>query len=557
MKKFLLFLFVVLTIMVLAACTANEGAGEETENDSEGDSTAEETEDNGEDVTEEQDGDNILRLNNGEEPTSFNPPIGFDENSWLPLNNLMEGLTRLGEDHTPEAAMAEDWDVSDDGTVYTFYLREDANWSNGDPVVADDFVFAWQQLLDPETGSPAAFLAYFVENGEDFNSGEASAEDVGVTAVDDKTFEVVLEDPTGFFLHVITNPAFFPINEQVAEENPDWHAEAESFVSNGPFMLESWDHDSEMVFAKNDTYWDADTVSLDGVHWSMVNDTNTQYQMFETNELDVASIPAEMSDDLIDGDNVAIDEMGGLEFFRFNVEEEPFQNEKIRKAFALAVDRQDIADYVVKNEVEPAYGFVSPGFTNPSGEDFRDRNGDLVATNPEEATELLEEGMEEEGYAELPAVTLSYNTSDLNKSIAETMQSMLSENLGIDVTLENTEWNVFLEDQQNLEHQFSRSSFLFDYGDPVNFLESFITDSSMNRTDWSNEEYDQLIADVKAEADEDQRWELMYEAEELLAEEMPILPLRYYNQVFIEADGVTGILRHPVGYADLKYAEKE
>ncbi|MBY7144711.1 peptide ABC transporter substrate-binding protein [Virgibacillus sp. NKC19-3] len=553
MKKFLVFLLALLTVIVLAACTANESAGEEPEEEND----TEETGDGGSNAGEEAGGENVLRINNWEEPTSFNPSIGFDENSWDPLNNLMEGLTRLGDDGTPEPAMASDWDISDDGTMYTFYLREDANWSNGDPVTAEDFVYAWQQLLDPETGSPAAFLAYFVKGGEAFNSGEGSAEDVGVTAVDEKTFEVELEDPTGFFLHVVTNPAFFPINEEVAAENPDWHAEADTFVSNGPFMLESWEHDSEMIFAKNDQYWDADTVSLDGVHWAMVNDRNTQYQMFDTGDLDVAEIPEELSDELIEGDNVAIDERGGLEFFRFNVEEEPFQNKKIRQAFALAMNRQEVTDFVVKNKVEPAHGFVSPGFTNPSGEDFRDANGDLVNDDPEEAVRLLEEGMEEEGYEELPEVTLSYNTDDLNKAIAETMQGMLSETLGVDVTLENTEWNVFLEDQKNLEHQLSRSSFLFDYGDPVNFLESFVTDSSMNRTGWSNEEYDQLIADAKSETDEERRWEHMYQAEQLLAEEMPILPLRYYNQVFVEADSVSGILRHPVGYVDLKYVEKE
>ncbi|WP_100009909.1 peptide ABC transporter substrate-binding protein [Lentibacillus sediminis] len=556
MKKLLASLLLVLMVMVLAACTTGSDAGQEEPAD---DNEAEATENgsNESDGTEEASGENVLYLNNGEEPTSFNPPIGFDEVSWLPLNQLMEGLTRLGEDHTPQPAMAEEWEVSDDGTVYTFHLREDANWSNGDPVTAQDFVFAWEQLLNPETGSPAAFLGYFIKGGEAYNSGEGSAEDLGLTAVDEKTFEVELESPTGFFLHVVTNPAFFPINHQVAEENPEWHAEAESFVANGPFLLESWAHDSEMVFAKNPEYWDADAVSLDKIHWAMVNDTNTQYQMFETGELDIGAIPPELSDQLIDGENVTIDPLGGLEFYRFNVTEEPFQNKKIRQAFALAINQGDIAEYVVKNGVEPAYGFVSPGFISPSGEDFREVNGDLVGFDAEQAQQLLQEGMEEEGYDELPPITLSYNTADLNKSIAETMQSMLSENLGVEVTLENTEWNVFLEDQKNLQHQFSRSSFLFDYADPVNFLESFTTESSMNRTGWSNEEYDQLIADIKAETNEEARWELMYEAEKLLAEEMPILPLRYYNQVFIQQEGVSGVLRHPVGYADFKHAEKQ
>lgn len=542
MKKFWLLLVTLLTVVVLAACTANEDAGEEPEE-----------KDN--DKVEETSDEKILRLNNDEEPTSLNPSIGFDALSWEPLNNLMEGLTRLDEDSVVGPGVAEEWEVSDDGLTYTFYLREDANWSNGDPVTAEDFVYAWKYMLDPETASEAAFLAYFIKGGEAFNSGEGSADDVAVSAIDEKTLEVVLESPTGFFLDLLTNPAFFPINHKVAEENPEWHSEADTFVANGPFMLESWEHDKEMVFAKNAEYWDAANVKLDKVHFAMVNDTNTQYQMFESGELHTADIPPELSDELIDGDNVFIGDYGGLEFYRFNITKEPFQNKKIRQAFSYAINRDDIAEYVVKNRVEPAYGFVSPGFIDPSGEDFRDVNGDLVSYDPEKAKQLLEEGMEEEGYDELPPVVIDYNTSDLNKAVAETIQDMLKENLGIEVTLENQEWNVYAEAQINLELHFSRSSFINDYYDPVNFLESFITDSYMNRTGWSNEEYDELIAKGKSEADEEKRWEALYEAEKLLAEESVVVPIRYYNTVVLEADGVSGILRHPVGYFDLKYAD--
>ncbi|MGJ9458182.1 peptide ABC transporter substrate-binding protein [Oceanobacillus sp. CF4.6] len=558
MKKLLLFLLALTTVVVLAACTANEDAGSEEEPDDAGAEETTETEESETEAKEEESEgeEKVLRLNNGVEPTSLDPSIGFDAVSWDPLNNLMEGLTRLDQDSVAGAGVAEDWDLSEDGLTYTFHLREDANWSNGDPVVAEDFVYAWKYMLSPDTASAAAFLAYFIEGGEAFNSGEGTADDVAVTAIDEKTLEVVLEAPTGFFLDVLTNPAFFPINHKVAEANPDWHAEADSFVANGPFMLESWEHDSEMEFAKNPEYWDADTVKLDKIHWAMVNDTNTQYQMFETGDLDTATVPPELSDELLEGDNVYIGNYGGLEFFRFNITEEPFQNKKIRQAFAYAVNRQDIADFVVKNGVEPAYGFVSPGFTTPSGEDFRDGNGDLVSFDANYAKQLLEEGMAEEGYEELPPVVLSYNTSDTNKAVAETMQSMLSENLDVKVTLENQEWNVFAEAQQNLELQFSRSSFINDYSDPVNFLESFITDSYMNRTGWSNAEYDELIANGKSETDEEKRYEYLYEAEKLLAEEMVAMPIRYYNTVVLEADSIEGILRHPVGYFDLKFADK-
>jgi dipeptide transport system substrate-binding protein len=496
-------------------------------------------------------------MNNGDEPTSLDPPVGFNAVSWNVLNNLMEGLTRLGDDDTPQPAIAEDWDISEDGKTYTFHLREDADWSNGDPVTADDFVYSWTEFLDSESESPAAFLGYFIEGGEAFNSGEGSAEDLGVAAIDEKTFEVTLETPTGFFLHIITNPAFFPVNKAVAEDEEKWHAEADTFVSNGPFALDSWEHNKELVMVKNDNYWDADTVKLDKIHWAMVNSTNTEYQMFENGELDVTDIPSDLAEQLIDGDDVVIEDQAGLYFYRFNVNEEPFQNEKIRKAFALAVNQDDIVDFVTKNKEEAAHAFVSPGFPDPSGADFREVNGDKVTFDPDKAKKLLAEGMEEEGYDELPPITLTYSTDEDHKAIAETLQNFFSKNLDVDVKLVNTEWNVFLEDQKALKHQLSQSSFLFDYGDPVNFLESFVTDSSMNRTGWSDEDYDELIADIKKEADEEKRQDKMAEAEQMLADAMPIFPIHYYNQVQIYKDNVSGVVRHPVGYVDLKWADKE
>lgn len=554
MKKWAFILFTVVLAIVLGACTTTQDADPSDENENEG--QTDETKEQKEEGDKAEAGEKVLYVNNGTEPKSFDPSIGFDSVSWTPLNNLMEGLTRLDEDSVAQAATAEKWDISEDGKTYTFHIRDDAKWSNGDPVVAGDFVYAWKHMLDPDTASEAAFLAYFIEGAEAYNSGEGSRDDVKVKAVDEKMLEVVLNAPTGFFLDVLTNPAFFPINQKIAEENPKWHAEADTFVGNGPFALVSWKHEEEMVFIKNEEYWDHDAVQLDQVHWAMVNDDNTQYQMFSSGDLDLASIPAELSDELIDGDNVYIGEQGGLEFYRFNVTEEPFQNKKIRQAFSYAINRDDIAEYVVKNGVKPAYAFVSPGFTGPDGKDFRDGDEKLVSFDPDQAKQLLEEGMKEEGYDELPPVILSYNTSDTNKAVAETVQNMLKENLEIEVTLENQEWNVFSEAQKNLELQFSRSSFINDYSDPVNFLESFITDSYMNRTGFSNEEYDELIEKGKTEVDEEKRWEYLHKAEKLLAEEMIAIPIRYYNIVSLEADGVTGILRHPVGYLDLKHADK-
>ncbi|MCG7343466.1 peptide ABC transporter substrate-binding protein [Sporosarcina sp. ACRSL] len=555
MKKWITFLMVAMLALVLAACTANKDAGKEPEKPA-GTKTTE-TGKKEESKTEETAAvEKVLLMNNGEEPTSFDPSIGFNAVSWSALNNIMEGLTRLDQDHRAVEATAEKIEVSEDGLTYTFTIRENAKWSNGDPVTAGDFVFAWKHMLNPETASPAAFLAYFIEGAEAYNNGEGSADDIAIEAKDEKTFVVKLTSPNEAFLNIITNPSFFPINEKVASADPTWHTEAATFVGNGPFKLSKWDHDVSFEFEKNEHYWDADAVKLDKVHWAMVSDTTTAYQMYQSNELDVTGVPSELADQLKDSPELRVDDQAGLYFYRFNVSMEPFTNKKIRQAFAFAVDQEEIVNFVTKNGEKPAHGFVTYGFIGPDGKEFRDSVGDLVSYNPEKAKQLLEEGMKEEGWTELPKVTLTYNTSDSHQNIAIALQSKFKEVLGVDAELQNVESAVFLSEQKEFKYQMSRSSFLHDYADPVNALESFITGSSMNRTTWSNAEYDKLIADIKNETDENKRWELLKQADTLLMDEMPVFPLYFYNSTSLEKPGVSGILRHPVGYVDLKYADK-
>lgn len=541
MRKYLSIFLATLLIFVLAACTANENAGEEPKD---------------EDGATEEASEKVLYWNNSIEPTSFDPPVGFDAVSWSGLNNLMEGLTRLDESHTPKPAIAENWDVSEDGKTYTFHIRENAKWSNGDDLKASDFVFAWKRALDPKLAASSAFLGYLIEGAEAYNSGTGSADAVAVKAVDDKTLEVKLTSPQAYFLNIISLPTFFPINEKVATENPEWFAEADTFVGNGPFNLSEWVHDSHFVMEKNDQYWDAENVKIDKIHWAMVDDPNTEYQMFQAGELDSSDVPPELSEQLFEEGKVQTVDQAGLYFYRFNVTQEPFQNKNIRKAFAMAVDQQQIVEFVTKNHEQPAYGFVSPGFTDANGQDFRETNGDLLKTNVEEAKELLKKGMEEEGYETLPEVTLTYSSTETHKMMAEAIQPMFKEVLGIDVKLQSVESSVFAEEQTELKYQLSRSSFLNDFADPINSLESFQTGHSMNRTGWSNAEYDKLIQDAKKESDEAKRFEMLYQAEKILMEEAPIFTVHFYNQTFLQNDAVTGVVRHPVGYVEFKWADK-
>ena len=549
MKKWLSLLLMSLVAIVLAACTASDDAGSTDSSEEKPAENVESDSNTG--------GEKVLFLNNGNEPTSFDPSIGFDSVSWDPLNNLMEGLVRLDANLEPKEAMAEKIDISDDGLTYTFTLR-DAQWTNGDPVTAGDFVYGWLHMLNPETASYSAFLATsYIEGAQAYNEGSGDAAGVAIKAIDDKTFEVKLISPFDGFLSMITLPTFFPVNEKVATATPDWFANADTFVGNGPFKLTTWNHEEKMTFEKNDTYWDKDAVQLDRIEWAMVNDSNTSYQMYQTGELDIAGIPSSLADTLLNDPEAIIYDMAGTHFYRFNVTKEPFTNKKIRQAFSYAINAQEIVDYVVKTGNKVANGFVSYGFKGPDGKDFRDTQGSLISFDAEKAKQLLAEGMAEEGWDTLPAVELSYNTSDTLKSVAETMQSQLKQVLGVDLTIQNSEWAVFREDQVALKLQFSRSTFGHDYADPINALENFTSDNdAMNRTGWKNAEFDELIKKARAEVDAQTRWNYLLEAEKILIEEAPLVPLYFYNGSALQKKNVTNIVRPPVGSIELKYADK-
>lgn len=499
-----------------------------------------------------------LYLNNLEEPTSLNPSQGFNLVSWEPLNNLVEGLVRLDAQHLAAPATAESWVVSEDGKTYTFKLRQQAKWSNGDAITASDFVYGWTEMLKPETASPAAFLAYDIVGARDFNEGKGQASDLGIKALDEHTLEVKLNAPSMAFLNILTNPNFAPVNQKIAQANPKWHTEANTFVGNGPFALKEWNHSKNLVLVKNPNYWDAASVKIDKVDFAMVNDLNTSFQMYRTGELDAtpSPIPAAMYDKVKNNKDFHQAPSAGIYFFRLHTQMPPFQNKNIRKAFALAINQADVANYVVKQGRPPAYGFVSPGFTGPDGKDFRAENGDLIKTDTKAAKELLAKGMEEEKYTTLPEVTLTYINSPTDKRIAETIQNMLKQELGIDIKLQSLENKVFFAKQRGLQLQFSRSSFINDYADPYNTLETFLSKSPGNRTAWSNKEFDQLLAQAHQSTDAKERWAALLKAEKILIDEAPMIPLYFYNQSYLESPKVKGILRHPVGYIDLKYAEK-
>lgn len=497
-----------------------------------------------------------LRLNLKTEPPSLDPPKGFDSTSNEVLNAIMEGLVRLDKDQKPQPAMAEKWEISQDGKKYTFHLR-DSKWSNGEPVTAYDFEYAFKRIVDPKNAFPSAFLAFYIAGAEEYNSGKGKVEDVLVKAVDDKTLEVNLKAPTGFFLNIITQPTFFPVNKKNAESNPNFAAEASTLITNGPFKMKEWVHDQKIVVEKNDGYWDKDTVKLAGLDWVMVNDENTQYQMFTTGQLDdIETVPGDMKKKLLDSGEAKAIPQTEIYYYRMNTKMPPFTNANIRKAFALAIDRKLLIDNVAQGNQLPAMAHVPVGLLEPDGKDFRAVGGDFFKDNDvEQAKALLQKGMQEEGWTTLPPVTLTFNTSDAHKQIAQALQEMYKKNLGVDVKLENKEWKVYLAEQRARKLQFSRSTIPADYADPLNFLELFVTDHPGNRVSYSNKEYDALVEKIRNTADEKERFKMMHDAEKIFMNDMPLVPIYFGTTVYMEQPNVKGIVRPSVGTIDFKWAE--
>src|SRR5699024_2818079 len=484
--SFLVALPFVLSIF-LVACGVNNN------NDNESDSNNGDAEDA--DLAEEQE----FNINIKTEPPSLHPGKATDSTSSAVLDQVFEGLTRINQDtDEPEEAMAEDIDISDDELTYTFTIRDDAEWSNGDPVTAGDFEYAWKWQLDPDhADTDYAYQLYPIKGAEDAKENDGDMDDIGIEAEDDDTLVVELEEPTEYFLDVTAFYTLYPINEDVAEDNEDWDADAgEDYVTNGPFTFEEWDHKDQIVLEKNEDYWDADTVNLETVNMEMVDDESTELQMFENDDLDWAGnptggLPLASIQTLKDEGDLELSDLSGVYYYSFNHEEEPFDNENIRKAFALSIDREAMVENITQTEEKPATALVPPAIFEENEEGYFEDN------DVDKAKEYLEKGLDEIGEDELDTVKVSYNTDEGHEAMAQAVQDMWKENLGVDVELNNEEWNVFLDSLSNGDYQIGRMGWNADFNDAVNFLEIFETTGGNNYTNWEDEDYQDLLKESR------------------------------------------------------------
>lgn len=538
MKKILSLLLVV--TLLLAACGGNK-------KNSAGDAKASKVSSS-----------DVLNLNLGGEPYTLDPAFASDSTSWWVIDSIYSGLYRQGENGTPELEAADSVKISDDKKTYTFKIKDGLKWSNGDKLTAKDFEYSWKRVLDPKTAAYNPSSMYFIEGAEEYNTKKGKAEDVKIKAVDDKTLVVGLKNPIEFFPKIITGSAYYPVNQKVVEKNKKWAGEADTIVTNGPFVVESWKHNDNLKIKKNEKSHLADKVKLPGVNFKMVADTNTEYQLYKNGELDLLpGVSADVLKQVKGSKELKSYENFSVGTYSFNIKEKPVDNKKIRQAISYAIDRQSFVDNVLKGGQKPAFGYVSQGAKDSKGKDYTEYRKNYYEFDAKKAKELLKEGLKEEGLDKLPKITLKTNGEGVNKKSAEVIQEMLKQNLGIDISIETQEWKTYIDTFKQKDFQIARMGWGGDFLDPYPVLALYESKSSSNFTNWKNEKFDKLLEESLKEQDDTKRYKKLAEAEDILMDELPIIPINFgYTNSLIKSN-IKGIKTDAISRPVFIFAEKE
>lgn len=486
-----------------------------------------------------------LNMRNTMEPTSLNTLLATYAYDFTPINAMIECLYRDDENDVPQPAGAETVDISDDKLVYTFHLREDATWSNGDPVVATDYEFAWQQALNPKVASDYAYMLYFIHNAQPYFNGEVEWSEVGVKVIDEYTLEVTLDNPLPYATDLFAFPTLAPINQKFYEEvGADKYAtDAEYFCCNGMYELTEWSHNSQIVFQKREEYWNADAVGPDEIVYKIITDSQAGLNSYLSREIDYT--------DLDSGEVVQQAEAAGFEvgvkparssyYLIVNTEDEFMSNQNLRLALAYAIDKQALIDTVYQNDNQPMTSFTPPAIMGAAGADgptfqeaLLEERGEMYPASGdlEKAQEYLQAALEELGCT-VDELNLSIDCADdsLRRNCATFLQEQWRQNLGLEnITVNSMQTKQVSANRQSGDYCMSLGGWSPDYNDAINFLDLWVTDGGNNDSFWSNEEYDNLIAQATAEADEEVRQQYLFDAEEILAAEMPVIPLYWQCQ---------------------------
>lgn len=497
----------------------------------------------------------VLNWSESAELPSMDLSKATDTVSFNQLNNSMEGLYRLGKNSKIEPGIATKTEVSDDGLTYTFTLRKNAKWSNGDPVTAKDFVYSWQRTVDPKTGSQYAYLFDGVANAQDIMDGKKQPSELGIKADGDHKLVVTLDKQVPYFKLLMGFPVFFPQNQKVVEEYGDKYGTASKYmVYNGPFVLKDWTGTNlSWTLAKNNKYWDKSKVKLDEINYKVNKSTTTAYNLYQSGKVDATVLGAEQARQL-KGQTGYIDRKQASVFYlQLNEQKAEFANTKIRQAISKAIDRDQYVKQVLAGASTPAKGFVSSGLAERDGKDFADAAyvKSAVDYNEKDAKKLFEEGLKEVGQDKIEFSILGDDT-DTSKKATEFLQSEITETFGSDkvkVTVSNVPFKTRLARTEQKNFDVVVSGWGADFADPISFLDLMTSDNSQNAGSWKNEEYDRLIEASKTTDanDEAKRWDDLVQAEKILMDDQGVIPLYQRTEPWMVKPSVKNIIFNSAG----------
>ena len=493
--------------------------------------------------------------------------VATDGTSFIMQSMCIGGLAALDSEGQPIYDLAENWEVSEDGTVYTFYIRDGVNWSNGTPLTAHDFVYGWRRLNDPELASEYAFIleTIGVKNAAAAHKGEVPLEDMGVEAVDDKTFVVTLDQPCGFLLSLMSFPSFFPLNQEFFEAHEATYAQSiDDLLYCGPYTFTKWEENTEYTFTKNPEYWDAAncTDDMDEVVFRFVSESQSAALAYQQGDIDAVKLSGDLVDQYKDDPGFTQRLEGFAWRVSINQQQESgiFDNLNFRKALTLSIDRDVIANDVLKDGSVAAVGFIPMQFAfGPDGTDYRDTAGDLLTFDVEAAQAALEEAKKELGVDNF-SITLLYETdSEAPGKVAINLQSMWKENLGIEVTLLPKTKKERLQMMNNLDYDLGLTRWGPDYADPQTYLDLYKSDISGYNGAYFNDEFNALMN--KAETGEDstdleKRWADMVEAERMLLDDVAMIPVFQMGSAMLINPNITGIEFHSAGVDSYRHIQR-
>ncbi|MCI0652392.1 MAG: peptide ABC transporter substrate-binding protein [Planctomycetes bacterium] len=478
-------------------------------------------------------------FSNGTEVSTLDPATVTGVPEGRVIRAIFEGLVvKHPQTLAPLPGMAESWEISPDGLTYTFHIRKNAVWTNGDPCTAHDFDYSFRRMLDPETGAEYSYQLDYLRGAKAYRTDidpetrrpRRSWDTVGVRVADDHTLLLALEEPTHYFMALAGFYPLFPVNRRNIEEAkrdfPDtWQLEwlrPENIVTNGPYRVAARRVNDRIRLVKNPDYWDAENVAFDTIDVLAIENWSTQLNVYLTGGCHwIDQVPPLQVPNLLPREDFNPEPYFGSYFYRINVTRPPLDDVRVRKALALSIDRRAICEKVTKAGERPSYSLVPPGL--PSY-----RNAEMEKEDLARARQLLADAGYGPGGAEFPSIEIHYNTSEKHRDVAEVIQNGWKRDLGIDVKLLNQEWKVYLDSQTNLQYDVSRSAWIGDYDDPNTFLDLFLTGGGNNKTGWGNPRYDRLIAEARKLFDPAERMKVLHDAERILMDELPIIPIYSY-----------------------------